>query len=232
MDAKGEPLLNRSLIAIVLLLIIVAVESTVLVFRVTTPHPTIQRTFVSGRETVFTVPYYQFNQSISNDTEYSLDSSINGSWRITIQSNLEIPSVNPPKSEAQVAIAPAYPLENLSIPTIIVQMRGDNLLRIEYFAQDWENSYGFVLYNSTSPGWMGKQNITLTFVSFAPPVPVNPQIAPRPNGNLTISIGSVIVLSNYMVSWANLASFYVYGLTGSTFTAGTVTLTTTELEPS
>ena len=110
-------------------------------------------------------------------------------------------------------------------------MRGDNLLRIEYYAQDWENSYGFVLYNSTSPGWMNEENITLTFVSFGPPVPVNPQIAPRPNGNLTIAIGNSVVVSNYMISWANLASFYVYGLLGSEFTAGTITLTTTELEP-
>jgi len=139
--------------------------------------------------------------------------------------------MNSRKSEAQIAIAPEYPTENLSIPTIIVQMRGDDLLRIEYYAQDWENSYGFVLYNSTSPGWMNQQNITLTFVSFAPPVPVNPQIAPRPNGNLTIAIGSTVVVSNYMISWANLASYYVYGLLGSEFTAGTVTITTTELEP-
>jgi len=139
--------------------------------------------------------------------------------------------MNSRKSEAQIAIAPEYPTENLSIPTIIVQMRGDDLLRIEYYAQDWENSYGFVLYNSTSPGWMNQQNITLTFVSFAAPVPVNPQIAPRPNGNLTIAIGSTVVVSNYMISWANLASYYVYGLLGSEFTAGMVTITTTELEP-
>lgn len=225
---REKLLLNRSVIAIVLLLIIVAIESTVLAFRMVTPHQTIN--FISGKETLFRVPFDQFNQPQSNDTEYSLNSSINGSWRITIQSNLEAPSVNPQKSEAQVAIAPAYALENQSIPTIIVQMRGDDLLRIEYFAQDWKNSYGFVLYNSTSPGWIGEQNITLTFVNFAPPVPVNPQIAPRPNGNLTIAIGNMIVLSNYMISWANLASFYVYGLNGSTFTAGTVTLATTELE--
>jgi len=227
MDDKRELQLNRSMIAIALLLIIVAIESSALAFRMA-PQPAIR--FVSGHETVFRVPFDQFNQPISNDTEYSLDSSINGSWRITIQGEMEPPSLNPQKSEAQVAISPAYPLENLSIPTIIVQMRGDNLLRIEYFAQDWENSYGFILYNSTSPGWIGKQNITLTFVSFAPPVPVNPQIAPRPNGNLTIAIGNTIVLSNYMISWANLASFYVYGLLGSRFTAGTVTLTTTELD--
>ncbi len=220
--------MNRSMIAIVLLLIIVAIESTALAFRMSTPQPTVN--FVLGNETVFRVPFDQFNQPISNDTEYSLDSAINGSWKISIQSDL-ISSGDPQESEAQVAIAPAYLLENLSIPTIIVQMRGDGLLRIEYFAQNWENSYGFVLYNSTSPSWIGKQNITLRFVSFAPPVPVNPQIAPRPNGNLTIAIGNRIVLSDYMISWANLASFYVYGLKGSTFTAGTVTLSTAELEP-
>ena len=214
-----------------MLLIIVVIESSALAFRMATPaQPAFHLT--AGQETVFRLPYDKFNQPISNDTEYQLDPSINGSWRITIRSTVVPPSVNPQKSEAQISIAPEYPTENLSIPTIIVQMRGDNLLRIEYFAQDWENSYGFVLYNSTSPGWMNEQNITLTFVSFGPPVPVNPQIAPRPNGNLTIAIGDTVVVSNYMISWANLASFYIYGLLGSEFTAGTVTLTTTELEPS
>ena len=222
--------LNRGTVAIVLLLIIVAIESSALTIRMSAPpEPTVHLN--SGSETVFRVPYDQFNQPISNDTEYQLTASINGSWRITIQSTVEPPSMNSRKSEAQIAIAPEYPTENLSIPTIIVQMRGDDLLRIEYYAQDWENSYGFVLYNSTSPGWMNQQNITLTFVSFAPPVPVNPQIAPRPNGNLTIAIGSMVVVSNYMISWANLASYYVYGLLGSEFTAGMVTITTTELEP-
>jgi hypothetical protein len=226
---KRELLLNRSGIAILLLLIIVAVESTALTLRSATPKEA-TTIYVPGKETVFRVPFYQFNQPISNDTEYSLDSQIEGSWRITIQGNLGKPSGDPLKSEAQVAIAPEYPQENTSIPTIIVQMRGDGLLRIEYFAQDWEHSYGFVLYNSTSPSWTGDQNITLTFASFAPPVPVNPQIAPRPNGNLTISIGNTDVLSNYMISWANLASFYVYGLLGSNFAAGTVSITTTELK--
>jgi len=222
--------LNRGTVAIILLLIIVAIESSALTIRMSTPsQPTVHLN--SGSETVFRVPYDQFNQPISNDTEYQLSASINGSWRITIQSTVEPPLMNSRKSEAQIAIAPEYPTENLSIPTIIVQMRGDDLLRIEYYAQDWENSYGFVLYNSTSPGWMNQQNITLTFVSFAPPVPVNPQIAPRPNGNLTIAIGSTVVISNYMISWANLASYYVYGLLGSEFTAGMVTITTTELEP-
>ena len=222
--------LNRGTVAIVLLLIIVAIESSALTIRMSAPpEPTVHLN--SGSETVFRVPYDQFNQPISNDTEYQLSASINGSWRITIQSTVEPPLMNSRKSEAQIAIAPEYPTENLSIPTIIVQMRGDDLLRIEYYAQDWENSYGFVLYNSTSPGWMNQQNITLTFVSFAPPVPVNPQIAPRPNGNLTIAIGSTVVISNYMISWANLASYYVYGLLGSEFTAGMVTITTTELEP-
>ena len=220
--------MNRSTIAIALLLVIVVIETTALASRMPTPQPAVN--LVSGNATVFRIPFDQFNQPISNDTEYSLNSGINGSWKISIQSDL-ISSGDPQKSEAQVSIAPAYPFENLSIPTIIVQMRGDGLLRIEYFAQDWKNSYGFVLYNSTSPTWMGAQNITLRFVSFEPPVPVNPQLAPRPNGNLTIAIGRTIILSNYMISWANLASFYVYGLKGSAFTAGTVTVSTAELEP-
>jgi len=66
------------------------------------------------------------------------------------------------------------------------------------------------------------QNITLKFSSYGPPVPVNPQIAPYPNGNLTILVGNTVVLSNYPIAWANLSSFYIYGLKGSSFTAATV----------
>jgi len=170
-----------------------------------------------------------FNQPISNDTEYKVDEQLNDSWVISVQSQL-VPSPNNLRgSEAQIAIAPEYPTENLSIPTIIVQERGDGLLRIEYFAQNWNNSYGLVLYNSTLPTWIGGDNVTLSFLSFAPPVQVNPQIAPYPNGNLTITVGSTVVLSNYPIAWAGLSDFYVYGLRGSSFTGRTLTMTVYEV---
>jgi hypothetical protein len=170
----------------------------------------------------FALQFDMFNQPISNDTERTLDDGINGSWVIAIQSNLAASSNNLLGSEAQIAIAPEYPSENKSIPTIIVQERGDGLLRIEYFAQNWNNSYGLVLYNSTSPTWTGGENITLDFHSFGPPVQVNPQIAPYPNGNLTITVGNQVVLSNYPIAWAGLSDFYIYGLRGSSFDSGAI----------
>jgi hypothetical protein len=171
----------------------------------------------------------EFNQPISNDTEYTLDSALNGSWVISIRSDLVPSPNNLAGSEAQIAIAPNYPTENLSIPTIIVQERGDGLLRVEYYAQNWNNTYGLILYNSTFPTWTGGQNVTLRFQSFGPLVPVNPQIAPYPNGNLTIIVGNAVVLSNYPLAWAGLYAFYVYGLRGSTFTTGTVDVTVYEV---
>jgi len=175
------------------------------------------------------IRFDEFNQPISNDTEYVLDSALNGSWAITLRSNLVPSPENLRGSEAQIAIAPEYPTENLSIPTIIVQERGDGLLRIEYYAQNWNNTFGLILYNSTFPTWLDVQNITLDFQSFAPPVQVNPQIAPYPNGNLTVTIGNTVVLSNYPLAWAGLYAFYVYGLRGSTFTAGVLNVTVYEV---
>jgi len=177
----------------------------------------------------FAIQFDEFNQPISNDTEYTLDSELNGSWSISIQSHLVPPTTNASRSEAQVAIAPEYPTENLSIPTLIVQERGDGLIRIEYYAQNWNNTYGLILYNSTNPTWTGGENITLDFQSFAPPVQVNPQIAPYPNGNLTITIGNTTVISNYPIAWAGLSDFYVYGLRGSAFEAGELTITVYEV---
>jgi len=58
---------------------------------------------------------------------------------------------------------------------------------------------------------------------------VNPQIAPYPNGNLTITIGNTVVISNYPIAWAGLSDFYVYGLRGSAFEAGEVTITVYEV---
>lgn len=183
-----------------------------------------------GIKQTFLAPYGDFNQPISNDTEFRLKPSYNSSWVVSITSSLTA-SPTDRVSEAQAAIAPEYPSENLSIPTIIVQERADGLLRVEYFAQDWPNTYGLVLYNSTNPGWTSGENVSLRFISFGPPSQVNPQLAPRPNGNLTISIGSMVVLSNYPVAWANLAAAYLYGYPGSSFHSGAISLAFYTLEP-
>jgi hypothetical protein len=213
---------------ILLLLVIIGLESVALASLI--PRTSIAQLspqFNAVNTQTFVVPFDQFNQPISNDTEYALSQPNDGSWMITLTSNLTTTDQKP-TTEAQVAISPEYPYENLSIPTIIVQERGDGLLRIEYFAQDWPKSYGLVLFNSTS---LTSENITLKFVSYAPPVPVNPQLAPRPNGNLTILVGQTVVLSDYPIAWANLASFYVYGLAGSEFTAGEMDITVYKLVP-
>ena len=178
----------------------------------------------------FTVPFYKFNSPILNETEYPLSVAYNNSWTVTIQSQLTF-SGDTRTSEAEVTFAPEYPIENQSIPTIIVQMRADGLVRVEYFAQSWPKTFGMVLYNSTYPTWLGDQNITLRFISFGPPSQVNPQLAPRPNGNLTITIGRTTVLADFPIAWANISSFYVYGLPNSTFTTGQVSITAYRLIP-
>jgi hypothetical protein len=162
--------------------------------------------------------YQVFNQPISNDTNADLSPTYSGSWLVTIRSTLAATSGK--TTEAQVAMAPHYADENLSIPTIIVQERADGLIRVEYFAQDWENTYGLVLWNSTAPSWTAGQNLTLRFVSFGPPSAVNPQLAPRPNGNLTIMSGNTVLLLDYPIAWASLDEIYLYGLAGSAFTGG------------
>jgi hypothetical protein len=216
-------------VAIGLLIVALVVESGVIVALYNQPRPSGSPEPVRSYalQKTFTVPYSVFNQPISNDTEYRLDQSIDGSWVVNIQSQVTPAPSNPSRTEAQIAFAPEYPSENLSIPTIIVQERADGLLRIEYYAQDWEHTYGLVLYNSTSPSWRDG-NITIEFVSYGPPVPVNPQLAPYPNGNLTITLGNTVVLRNYPIAWAGLSSLYVYGLNGSNFTGGSVTITVYE----
>lgn len=225
--------MNKLKLVVAILALALVLESALVVELFVGPSgsraPNTQYTYMAKKS--MAIPFQLFNQPISNDTEYSLEQSIKGSWAITIQSQLTSSSENPKGSEAQIAIAPEYPSENLSIPTIIVQERGDGLLRIEYFTQNWPNTYGLVLYNSTSPSWVGGQNVTLKFVSYGPPVPVNPEIAPHPNGNLTILVGNTMVLSNYPIAWANLSSLYIYGLKGSSFTAGAVYITIYQVEP-
>jgi hypothetical protein len=175
---------------------------------------------VPGKARSLDYQYTLFNQPISNDTESQFSPSYDGSWLVTFRSTLRAESGK--TTEAQLALAPEFPKENLSIPTIIVQERADGLVRVEYFAQDWVNTYGLILWNSTSPSWNGGQNLTLRFVRFGPPSVINPQLAPRPNGNLTIMLGNTVLLLDYPIAWASLASVYVYGLSGSSFTGGTI----------
>ncbi len=217
---------------VTILVVILVVQAVIIVILYEQPgYKKVGETeYKTGIKQTFMAPYTDFNQPISNDTEFRLKPTYNSSWVVSIASSLTA-SATDRVSEAQAAIAPAYPSENLSIPTIIVQERADGLLRVEYFAQNWPNTYGLVLYNSSNPGWAHGQNVSLRFISFGPPSPVNPQLAPRPNGNLTISIGSVVVLSNYPVAWANLAAAYLYGYPGSSFHSGAISLVFYSLEP-
>jgi len=224
--------MNRANVVIMILFVGLVLESSAILAIYVQPKPggSSSPQYTAAAKKSITLPYTLFNQPISNDTEYSLDQPLEGSWTISIGSLLVASPGNLAGSEAQVSIAPEYPSENLSIPTIIVQERGDGLLRIEYFAQDWENTFGLVLYNSTSPGWQNG-NLTLEYKSYGPPVEVNPQLAPYPNGNLTITLGSTTIVPNYPIAWASLSSLYVYVLKGSSFNAGTVSVTIYEVKP-
>ena len=216
--------MNRLKILLVALLIVVLVETSVILAPYLPGEGPASSSLVEGPSQSFSYSYQVFNQPISNDTDARLQPSYNSSWEALIQSSLGAASPSS-DSESQLALAPNYRSENLSIPTIVVQERADGLLRIEYYAQNWNNTFGLVLYNSTSPTWVGGENVTLKFISFAPPSEVNPQIAPRPNGNLTITIGKTVVLSDYPIAWASMAHIYLYGLRGSSFTEGTVRIT-------
>jgi hypothetical protein len=221
------PALRMKLI-LLLLIGTIMVESTLLA----QPYfPRREATYAKGRPQSLSFPFTVFNQPISDNTEQELDPTYSGSWEINIQSSLAT-SGNRGATEAEMAFAPAYPTESGSIPTIIVQERGDGLLRIEYFAQSWANTYGLVLYNYTAPNWMGGASVALRFKSFGPPSQVNPQLAPRPNGNVTISVSGTTVLTDYPIAWANLSDVYVYGIRGSSFIAGTIRMSIYELSPS
>lgn len=218
--------MKKSNVLIAALIIALVIESAAILalYNRSAPGGRGSTRYVYAVQKTIEVPYDEFNQPISNDTEYKLDKDLEGSWALTIQSHLTASQENQMGSEAQIALAPEYPSENRSIPTIIVQERADGLLRIEYFAQSWPNTYGLILYNSTSPSWLNG-NVTLKFLSYGPPVPVNPQTAPYPNGNLTINVGDIEVVTNYPIAWATLSSFYIYGLRGSDFTGGTLYIT-------
>ena len=191
------------------------------------PRPNV--TYVKSRPQSVSFPFALFNQPISNNTEQELNPAYTRSWEINIRSSL-VSSANS-GGEAELAFAPSYTSESGSIPTLIVQERGDGLLRIEYFAQAWANTYGLVLYNSTAPNWLGGADVALRFEAFGPPSAVNPQLAPRPNGNMTISVGGAAVLADYPIAWANLSDVYVYGIRGSSFAAGLIQLSIYQLSP-
>jgi hypothetical protein len=177
-------------------------------------------TLIPGNRQSMNFQFTVFNQPISMDTDARLSPSYNQSWQITIRSTLT--STAGKSSQAQMAFSPEYVSENLSIPTIIVQERGDGLLRIEYFAQNWPNTYGLVLWNSTSPSWTSQGNLTIRFVSFGPAAEVNPTLAPRPNGNVTIELGGTVLLADYPIAWASLGDVYLYGLPTSSFNGGSI----------
>jgi len=217
----------RMKLILLLLVGIIMIESTILA-QPYFPRPNV--TYVKSRPQSVSFPFTLFNQPVSNNTEQQLNPTYGRSWEIDIQSSLVTPSKGR-GNEAEMAFAPSYPSESGSIPTIIVQERGDGLLRIEYFAQSWANTYGLVLYNSTSPNWMGGENLALRFEAFGPPSEVNPQLAPRPNGNMTITVGSLTVLATFPIAWANLSDVYVYGIRGSSFTAGTIQISIYQLSP-
>ena len=217
----------RMKLILLLLVGIVIIESTILAHPYFPKHGV---TYVKSRPQSFSFPFALFNQPISNNTEQEFDPAYSRSWEINIQSSL-LSSANR-GDEAELAFAPSYPSESGSIPTLIVQERGDGLLRIEYFAQAWANTYGLVLYNSTATNWTGGAGVALRFEAFGSPSAVNPQLAPRPNGNLTISIGGAAVLTDYPIAWANLSDVYVYGLRGSSFSAGTIQMSVYELSVS
>jgi hypothetical protein len=211
-------------VVIVGLLLIVLIETSFIAYPAIVSFgskPTFHRV---GSPETYSFGYALFNRPVTNNTDNSFRSSYNDSWVLVVRSSLVAASADG-NTEAQMAFAPSYPVEGESIPTLILQERADGLLRLEYFAQSWPNTYGLVLYNSTSLGWAQDINITLRFVSLGPPSMINPQVAPRPNGNLTVLIGSVVVVSNFPIAWASLDEVYIYGLRGSSFTNGAVDIT-------
>lgn len=210
------------------LVALVVIESTILalpyVSQITLNRVAPSRTYYQS----VSFPFSVFNRPISNDTETELDPGLLGSWEVDLQSSL-VPSSGTSVTEAEIALAPAYPIESKSIPTIIVQERSDGLVRIEYFAQSWPNTTGLLLYNSSMPGWKNGNNIDILFHSTGPPSEVNPQLAPKPNGNIDITVRGATVVSSYPIAWANLSDLYLYGYPGSSFTSGALNIGLYEL---
>jgi hypothetical protein len=223
----GRPCLNVKLVLVALVAVIM-VESTLLALPYLSHFPSYRAATARTYSQSVSFPFSVFNQPISNDTEHALNPALPLSWEIDIQSSL-VPSSKSGVTEAEMAFAPAYPVEYKSIPTIIVQERADGVLRVEYFAQNWPNTSGLLLYDSNTPGWEGGNSISILFQSSGPPSEVNPQLAPRPNGSVDITVGGMTVLSSYPIAWANLSELYLFGYPGSSFTRGMVQLSFYEL---
>lgn len=224
---EGRPRLNVKIV-LVALVVVIMVESTMLALPYLSHFPSFRAASTRAYSQSVSFPFSVFNQPISNDTEHELNPALPGSWEVDIQSSL-IPSSKTGVTEAEMALAPAYPVEYKSIPTIIVQERADGLVRVEYFAQNWPNTSGLLLYNSSIPGWTGGNSINILFQSSGPPSEVNPQLAPRSNGSVDVSVGGMTVLSNYPIAWANLSNLYLFGYPGSSFTNGTIQISFYEL---
>ena len=206
---------------LVTLVAVVIVESTLLGLPYLSHLAIYQSANTKNFSQSATFPFAVFNNQITNDTEHELDPALQGSWEVDIRSSL-IPSSTDSVTEAEMAFAPAYPIEYQSIPTIIVQQRGNGVLRVEYFAQNWPNTSGLLLYNSNTPGWTVGKDVSIFFHSTGPASEVNPQLAPKPNGTVDVRIGDMSVLSSYPIAWANLSDLYLFGSPGSSFTGGTV----------
>ena len=211
----------KAKLVLAILIAVIIIESTALVL----PHLASLNPYKASNPRTHSqsvsYPFSVFNRPVTNNTEHELDPVFPGSWSVDIDSSL-MPWAKDRGTEAEMAFAPAARSESHSIPTIIVQERADGLLRVEYFEQSWPNTYGLVLYNSTSPGWTRGINVTIVFRSFGPPSPVDPQVAPRANGNLDILIGGSSVISSYPIAWANLSEVYLYGYPGSSFSSGSM----------
>jgi hypothetical protein len=216
---------------LVVLLALVIVESTVLAMPYASRLFQYRAAELKSHSQNVSFPFPVFNRPISNDTEHALNPAFTGSWEVDLQSSLTSLSRSSLR-EAEVAFAPEAASESVSIPTIILQERADGLLRIEYFSQNWPNTYGLLLYNSSTPGWTGEGNVVLLFRSFGSPSQVNPQLAPRPNGNLDVLVQGVTVVSDYPIAWANLSDLYLYGYSGSSFIGGSVDISISELSSS
>lgn len=90
--------------------------------------------FPAVAEQSFVVPYFLFNRPISNGTtEYHLPEALNHSWVVTVQSHLQSTPNMQTSSLAEIALAPEYPVENRSIPTIIIQERGTDCSGLSIF---------------------------------------------------------------------------------------------------
>ena len=218
----------RVKIIFAILVAVIIVESTILALPYLSNFHSYGAAYTRSYSQSISFPFSVFNQPISNDTEHALNPTLQRSWEVDVQSSL-VPSSQSVITEAEIAFAPAYPVEYRSIPTIIVQERADGLLRVEYFAQNWPNTSGLLLYNNSAPGWTGGKGVSILFRSSGPPSEVNPQLAPRPNGNVDIRVGGVTVLSSYPIAWANLSALYLFGYPGSSFTSGSVQISFYEL---